>query len=187
MEIRANDDCEETPSGEHQYACDELCALLKSSFRYADRDDLHVITRGGVEVGTEPRIAVVPDVIVLNTRPIGPVFTPDQVELVAEVWSPADSNDKRARRFDLYAQAEIRYFWTADLDGPVVDAYEFLGDNWYRLRDTLCGREIGRMEAAPVSVSVQPALLVPRVSTQPSNVSMAASGMGSQSGRLSCS
>ncbi|HEV3356622.1 MAG TPA: Uma2 family endonuclease [Pseudonocardiaceae bacterium] len=178
---------QQIPSGEHQFACDELCDVLKFNFRWAERDDLYPITRLAVEIDSRSGLVIVPDIAVLNTKPIGRVFTPDQVVLVAEVWTADDSVDERTRAFDLYARAEIRYFWTADLDEPSVNAYEFLGDSWYRLRDTLSGREIDRIEAAPVPVSIQPAQLVRRERAQPTNVSMAANGMGSQSGRLSCS
>ena len=34
-------------------------------------------------------------------------------ELVAEIWSPGNSKRDRADKFDAYAQAGIRYFWTA--------------------------------------------------------------------------
>lgn len=150
------------PSGEHQYACDELCDVLKFNFRRAERDDLYPVTRLAVEIDPRSGLVTVPDIVVLNTKPIGRVFKPDQVVLVAEVWTAEDSSDERARKFDLYAQAEIRYLWTADLDEPAVYAHEFLGNNWYRLRDTLRDREIDRIEAAPVPVSIQPAQLVRR-------------------------
>lgn len=152
----------ELPSAEHQYACDQLCDTLNSGWRWADRDDLYAVTGIAVEIDRPRRTVVVPDVVVLNTRPIGPVCTAKQVALVAEVWSQGDSDDERAQRFDLYADAEIRYFWTVELGEPVLDAYEYLGDKWYRRRDTLRGRETGRIEAAPVPVSIGPRGLTPK-------------------------
>lgn len=155
--------CLSLPSGQHQYAVDSLCRSLRSSICWADRDqDLWPVTGVGIEFRTPSPTVIVPDLVILKTRPVGTVFTPDQVALVAEVWSLEDSQLDRAQRFDLYAQANIQYFWTVELGEPIIDAYEYLGCNWYRRRDTLRGREVGRIEAAPVPVDIGPRELAPK-------------------------
>jgi Uma2 family endonuclease len=151
---------EEAPCGLHQYVLSELWIHVTSTIREADRADLRPVPSINVEIRTLPRTAVIPDLVVLNVKPVGLVFTSDQVELVAEVWSVDDSSDDRTRRFDLYAKAGIRHYWTVELDGLVVAAYELRDDRYQRVA-TLRGDEIGAIEAAAVPVTIQPAQLVP--------------------------
>jgi Uma2 family endonuclease len=150
------------PSGEHQHAVDMLCELFKSSSRWEQRDnDFWPITGIGIEFHTPSPVVEVPDVVVLNVRPIGNVFRTDQVVLVAEVWSPEESAEDRRRKFDLYGRAGIRYFWTVDLGGPVIETYEHVGGNSYERRDVMRDSKVHEITTAPIPVMIKAALLVP--------------------------
>lgn len=81
------------------------------------------------------------------------------------MWSPEDSAEDRKRKFDLYGQAGIRYFWTVDVDGPIIETYEYAGDDSYRRKDVISGRRIHEITTAPIPVALQAVLLVPRVRT----------------------
>jgi Uma2 family endonuclease len=146
-------------SGEHNAIGDELCQLFKKSARLARRRDLRPVTNVNAKLSTVRRTAVIPDVAILNTRPAGVAFIPQQIELIAEIWSPGNSNRERSEKFDVYAQAGIPYFWTVELDGPVVQAYELRAGR-YRLAATLRGGTTGTITAAPVPVTFDPADLV---------------------------
>ncbi|WP_260192651.1 Uma2 family endonuclease [Actinophytocola gossypii] len=76
------------PSGQHQYAVDELRLVLKHALRDAGRSDLYAVSGVGVRISTGWRTALIPDVAVLNTRPGGTSIGPDDLELVVEIWSP---------------------------------------------------------------------------------------------------
>lgn len=146
-------------SGEHHYIGDELRGLFKQALRRGGRRGLYVVTTINAALSTARRTAVIPDVSILNTKPFGVAFVPAQIELVVEVWSPGNSRRERAEKFDAYAQAGIRYFWTVDLDGPVVDAYELRAGR-YQLMTTLKAGNVGTIRSAPVPVTFDPAELL---------------------------
>jgi Uma2 family endonuclease len=148
------------PSGQHQYFGDELRAAFKSALRAAGRGDLYPVTGIGIEISSAWRTALIPDVVVLNTRPIGVSFKPEQVELVVEVWSPGNSHSERLTKMGAYAGAGIRYFWAVELDRPTVVAYE-LERGEYVKRATLAGGTAGTVLAAPVPITFDPADLRP--------------------------
>ncbi|HJP78516.1 MAG TPA: Uma2 family endonuclease [Pseudonocardiaceae bacterium] len=146
---------------EHNAIGDELCQLFKSALRLAGRHGLYPVTNANAKLSTARRTAVVPDVAILNTSPVGMVAAiPQELELVAEIWSPGNSKRERSEKFDAYAQAGIRYFWTVDLDGPVVQAFELRAGR-YRLAAALRGGRTGTVTAAPVPVTFDPAELLP--------------------------
>ena len=61
-----------------------LCELLKSAIRWKQRDsDLWSVTGVSIEFHRPTLIVTAPDLVVLSTRPIGGVFTSEQVALVA--------------------------------------------------------------------------------------------------------
>ncbi|HEX3781818.1 MAG TPA: Uma2 family endonuclease [Pseudonocardiaceae bacterium] len=148
------------PTGQHQFIGYWLARIIDDALRGAGRIDLHVVPAVGVKVSTAWRTAVIADVVVLNTRPIGSSFTPDQVELVAEVWSPGNKRDERNTKMAAYAGAGIRYFWTVDLNEPTITAYQ-LRHGEYVPRTTLVAGTAGTIMAAPIPVTVDPADLRP--------------------------
>jgi Uma2 family endonuclease len=147
-------------SGPHQFIGDELRGMFRHALRMAGSQGLYPVTAVNVKLSTVRRTAVIPDVTILNTRPDDTAFVPQQVELVAEIWSPGNSHRERADKFDAYAQAGIRYFWTIELNGPVVHAYELRAGR-YHLATTLRAGTSGTITAAPVPVTFDPAELVP--------------------------
>jgi Uma2 family endonuclease len=85
--------------------------------------------------------------------------TPEDIELVVGAWSPGNSKRERAEKFDAYAQAGIRYFWSIEFKRQVlVHAYELRAGH-YRLVTTLRGGATGTIDAAPVPMTFDPASL----------------------------
>jgi Uma2 family endonuclease len=97
------------PSGQHQYAGDELRLVLKHALRDADRSDSYAVTGVGVRISTNWRTALIPDVAVLNTRPVGTSFGPDDLELVGEIWSPGNGRAERETKTSAYAEAGVPF------------------------------------------------------------------------------
>lgn len=144
---------------EHDNAGGDLYGLFKSTLRLAGRSDLHAAITPNAKLSTARRTAVIPDVAIINTRPVGVAVVPQQLELVVEVWSPGNSKRERSEKFDAYAQAGIPYFWTVELNGPVVEAFE-LGAGRYRLAATLHAGTTGTITAAPIPMTFDPADLM---------------------------
>ena len=86
--------------GPHQFIGDELCGLFKSALRLAGRRGFYPITAVNANLSTARRTAVITDVVILNTRPVHTVFVPQQIELIAEIWSPGNRNEERSEKFD---------------------------------------------------------------------------------------
>ncbi len=135
------------PSGHHQHAGVDMCIALRSAIREAGRTDLHAETAIGVEISTGLRTALIPDVVVLDIKPIGGSFRPENVVLVAEIWSPGNTTKERADKAEAYAIAGIPHFWTTEQNrfGAVT---KFTA---YRLER---GRYIEVVKAAPGTVTL---------------------------------
>ena len=146
-------------SGDHNVIVPELYGLFKSALLLAGRRGLRPVTTVNARLSNVRRTALIPDVAIINRSSSAVAFTPEELELVAEVWSPGNSNAERARKFDAYAQAGIRYFWTVEQDGPVVDAFELRGGR-YQHAATLRAGTVGTITAAPVPVKFDPAELL---------------------------
>ena len=149
-----------TASGGHNIVGSELHHLFKAALHLAGRRDLRATPDINAKLSTVRRTAVIPDAAIINSDPFAVTFIPQQIELVAEVWSPGNRNRERAEKFDAYAQAGIRYFWTVELNGPVVHAYELRAGR-HHLAATLRGGTTGTITAAPVPVTFDPADLLP--------------------------
>jgi hypothetical protein len=151
------------PSGRHQYSGDELRMSLKAALRASGRTDLYVVTAVGVQISTGWRTALIPDIAVLNTRPIEATFTADQLELVVEIWSPGNPHSERVTKMGAYAGAGVPFFWAVDFDGagvPSVTPYRLRhGD--YVAEDTVAGGTSATITASPVPVTLDPADLLP--------------------------
>jgi Uma2 family endonuclease len=147
-------------SGEHDVICAELYSLFKSELRRAGCRGLHAAATINAKLSTARRTAVIPDAAILNKSVVGATFVPAEIELVVEVWSPGDSDDERWEKFEAYALAGIRYLWTVELTGPVVEAYELRGGR-YRRAGILRAGTVGTITAAPVPMTFDPAELWP--------------------------
>jgi Uma2 family endonuclease len=150
------------PSNYHQYAADELRAMLKA----ASPHTLRVVTAAGVELS--PSTALIPDLVVMTVESFhggSPVSATD-VRLVVEVVSPTSSSVDRLTKPAKYAAAGIPNYWRIELedfpgrDGaplPVVLVHTRDGDS-YRLVSTIAA---GTPEviSEPFRVELDPAPL----------------------------
>jgi Uma2 family endonuclease len=144
-------------TGRHQRIRYKLCRLLDDEH---DEHDEHrsAIPGVGFEISAERRIALIPDVVVTNRWPARGYPVPAEVDLVVEVWSPEDGTEDRDYRRRTYASVAIPYFWTVEVNGPVVEAFELRAGR-YRLAATLRGGTTGTITAAPVPVTFDPSYL----------------------------
>ncbi|HEY4456136.1 MAG TPA: Uma2 family endonuclease [Pseudonocardiaceae bacterium] len=138
----------------HQF----LIGGLRQLFSETRPDGCWAVTQVGFEVSVERRIALMPDVVVVNTWSPDDYPVPEQVDLVIEVWSPEDTMADRDYRRRTYASVGIPYFWAVEPDGPVINAYE-LADGEYVAQTTLSAGTTGTITAAPAPVTLDPARL----------------------------
>ncbi|WP_223198979.1 Uma2 family endonuclease [Solihabitans fulvus] len=152
------------PSGQHQHAGFALARLIFDAVRDAKRTDLHVVPAVGVEISSAMRTALIPDVVVLDTKPVGVSFHARNVVLAAEIWSPGNTRSERETKVAAYATAGVPFFWAVDQDRigtASVTAYRLERGRY--VEDTVArpGRTT-TITAAPVPVAVDPAELCPR-------------------------
>lgn len=151
------------PSGRHQYTGARLWRAIETALSTAGRTDLYAVPAVGVQISTGWRTALIPDIAVLNTRPIEATFTADQLELVVEIWSPGNPHGERLTKMGAYAGAGVPFFWAVDFDGagvPSVTPYRLRhGD--YVAEDTVTGGTSATITASPVPVTLDPADLLP--------------------------
>ncbi|AHH93824.1 Uma2 family endonuclease [Kutzneria albida] len=149
------------PAGQHQYAADELRAVLKAAL--SRRTDLYVVTAVAVGISTRARTGLVPDVVVLNTRPVGTSFRAGDVELAVEVWSPGNTAEERANKVAAYALAGVPFFWAVELNkvgGVTVTAHRLEKDGYVAETTAVSGAEV-TLRTAPEPVTFDPADLSP--------------------------
>jgi Uma2 family endonuclease len=147
------------PSGDHQRAAFRLARLVEDAIQAAGRTDLHVVPAVNVRISTAWRTALIPDVVVLNTRPVGPSFAADALVLAVEVWSPGNSRAERDTKMASYAAAGVPFLWTIDQDqlcGPTLTAYR-LEQGRYVEEMTVPASTTATITAAPVPVELDPA------------------------------
>jgi Uma2 family endonuclease len=140
------------PSGQHQWAAKHLIRALDAAITKADRTDLFAVDGVGIEISTPSRTALVPDIAVLDTRPVGTSFAPRCVRLVGEMWSPGNSFREQHDKHAAYASAGFPFFWSISQDtgGPVeLTAYE-LDHGYYTARGT------ARLGEGPVTITASP-------------------------------
>ena len=151
------------PSGQHQKATFRLARVLEDALHDAGRTDLHVLPGVGVEISTPWRTALIPDIAILNTKPVGPCFRPENLLLAVEIWSPGNSRTEQETKTAAYAGANVPYFWSVNQDriGTITVTSHRLNDGRYVEECTATpGAEV-TFEAAPVPVTFDPARLLP--------------------------
>lgn len=151
------------PSGQRQRAAFVLARVIEDALRESGRTDLHVVLAVGVQISTPWRTGVIPDVVVLNTKPVGVRFHPENLVLAVEIWSPDNSRTERDTKVAAYAGANVPYFWAVNQDrvgGMTVTACQ-LKDGKYREEATAGPGELITINAAPVPVTFDPAILHP--------------------------
>jgi Uma2 family endonuclease len=152
------------PSGQHQAASLALLVLLREAIGQANRTDLHALGGIGIEISTPSRTALIPDIAVLDTRPIGASFAPRSVRLVGEIWSPGHSFREQHDKHAAYASAGVPFFWsiTQDTGGPVeLTAYELEHGHYVPKATAKAGEGPVTITASPVPVTLDVASLRP--------------------------
>lgn len=145
------------PSGEHQAAAFNLAVLVRDALRAAQRADLYVVPAVNVEISTAWRTALIPDVVVLNTKPIGVSFAAKTLVLAVEVWSPGNDLLERETKLAGYAAADVPFVWTIDqaneLRGPTLTAYR-LAHGQYMEENILQAGCPATITAAPIPITL---------------------------------
>lgn len=151
------------PSLRHQYTGDELRAVLRDALRQNGRTDLYAITGVGVRISTSLRTAFIPDVVVLNTKPLGTCCRAEDLELAVEVWSPGNTRAERETKKAVYASGNVPYFWEVNEDrlGSLTLVTHVLKDGQYVEDLTARPGTTVTINAAPVPVAFDPAILHP--------------------------
>lgn len=152
------------PGVEHQYAGDELRAVLKGVLRAAGRTDLYAVTAVGVEISSGWRTGLIPDIVVIDVLPRGNLLRADNLTLVVEIWSPGNSHGEREDKIRSYAAAGVPFLWTVEFDKstgqPSVTAHR-LAHGEYVPEVVAKPGVTTTIEAAPVPVMLDPADLLP--------------------------
>ncbi|HWE90875.1 MAG TPA: Uma2 family endonuclease [Pseudonocardiaceae bacterium] len=151
------------PTGQHQYACGRLRTILENAVDHSDRRDLYAVDGVAVEVAAGTRTGLIPDVVLLDTRPVGVSFVPEHVQLVVEIWSPDNSRGERETKIAAYAAAGVPFLWTVVIDrlGALTLTTHDLHDGEYRPEITAHSGETVTVKAAPVPVTLDPGELCP--------------------------
>ena len=154
------------PAGEHQNAAFLLAVSIREAIRAAKRaGDLYVVPAVNVEISTAWRTALIPDIVVMNRRPVGVSFPPEAVVLAVEIWSAGNKRAERETKTAGYAAAGIPFLWTLDqgnaLRGPTLTAYRLEHDQ-YTAENTIQAGAPATITAAPLPVTLDPADLTPQ-------------------------
>ena len=151
------------PSGRHQYTGDLLQTMLFDALRKAGRTDLYAVTGVGVRISTSLRTAFIPDVVVLNTKPLATCFQVEDLELAVEVWSPGNTRAERETKKAVYASGNVPFFWEVNEDrlGSLTLVTHVLKDGQYVEDLTARPGTTVTINAAPVPVAFDPAILHP--------------------------
>jgi Uma2 family endonuclease len=151
------------PMGQHQVAVFQLSIVINDVLRRAGRTDLHVVPGIAVEISTPMRTGLIPDIVVLDTPPIGASFQAENVMMAVEVWSGGNTRSERDSKIAAYAIAGITHFWAVSqgrLGGFSVAAYG-LEHGKYVAELTAQPGETVTIKAAPEPVTFDPAVLSP--------------------------
>ena len=151
------------PMGQHQVAVLQLSILINDVLRRAGRTDLYVVPGVAVAISTPLRTGLIPDVVVMDTRPIGASFLAKNVLMAVEVWSGGNKRSERESKIAAYAAAGVAYFWAlsqSKFGGVSVTTYR-LENGKYVEELTAQPGETVTVKAAPEPVTFDPAVLSP--------------------------
>lgn len=152
------------PSGQHQWAEGCLLHELKSAIARGGHHDLFAVSGIGVEISTRSRSALIPDIAVLTSPPIGTSFPPESLLLAGEIWSPRNSLREQRDKHAAYAGAGIPFFWDIAQDdrGPVeLTAYQLENDYYIPKNTVKLGEGAVAVTAGPIPVEIDIAALRP--------------------------
>jgi Uma2 family endonuclease len=151
------------PSMQHQFAGGEVRELLKYTFLRAGRSELYVVTAVAAEISAPMRTGLIPDVLVIDIRPVGPSAKAKNVLLAVEIWSPGNVRSERESKVAAYATAGVPFFWVVNQDklgGVAVTAYRLENGHYVEELTAHPGEEV-TIKAAPEPVTFDPAVLSP--------------------------
>lgn len=152
------------PSGTHQHASGRLYMKLYQAIESDGRADLHVVQGVGVRISTALRTALIPDVVVLDRKPIGISFPAEAVQLAVEVWSPANRTAERDTKMASYANAGVPFFWGVErrpkLNAMQMTAFR-LENGLYKAENILEVEGPEPITASPVPITLDLADLTP--------------------------
>ncbi|MCE7008684.1 Uma2 family endonuclease [Kibdelosporangium philippinense] len=144
------------PSGEHQDAAFLMGVLLRDALRAANRTDLNVALAVNVRISTAWRTALIPDVVILDRKPVGVSFPPEALILAVEVWSPGNPRAERETKMAGYAGAGVPFLWTIeqdDLRGLRLTAYR-LENGRYVVENLIEDKGPAVVTAVPIPITV---------------------------------
>ncbi|MFC4126546.1 Uma2 family endonuclease [Nocardia rhizosphaerae] len=122
------------PGGPHQFVTFRLAVVLNEALRVAARSDLTVLPGVGVRISTPFRTGVIPDISVVTGGFEHTSFSPENVVLAVEIWSPGNTREERDTKIAAFASARVPYLWIVEL--PVGRPVKFegytLGESGYR-------------------------------------------------------
>ena len=150
-------------TGQHQSATFKLARIIEDALTDNARLDLHVVPGVGIKISTAWRTGLIPDIAVLNTRPVGASFEAEHLVLVVEIWSPGNSRSDRESKTAGYAGAGVPYFWTLNQDragAPSLTTYRLENGRYIQELTAGPGSKV-TVTAAPVPVTFDPADLLP--------------------------
>lgn len=150
------------PSGEHQYVAGNLIQPLKVALAAADRPDLYVVPAVNVKISSAWRIALIPDLVILNQRPEGVIFPPEAVVVAVEIWSPGNQRAERETKALAYAEAGVPFMWTIEQASKFHDlrlTAHRLTENRYVVENILEAGVPTTITAAPVPITLDLAKL----------------------------
>lgn len=109
------------------------------------------------------RTALIPDVVVLDTKPLATCFHAENLVLAVEIWSPSNTRAERDTKTAVYAGANVPYFWEIYKDrlGSLTLVTHVLKDGQYVEDLTAKPGTTVTVNAAPVPVTFDPAILHP--------------------------
>ena len=152
------------PGGRHQLGAARLWHVLDAALRDAGRSDLHAVPGVGVNISYGFRTSLIPDIAILNTRPVETVFEAENLVMAVEIWSPGNTHGERESKIAAYAGAGVPFLWTAEFDRfgaeLSVTAHRLVRGQ-YVAEVTAKPGVATTIEAAPVPVTFDPADLVP--------------------------
>lgn len=153
------------PSKQHQYAGDELRAVLRAVA------PSHLVARTATGLVLGDQTNLIPDVLVVERAAMtdgAKTCEPAQVRLVVEIVSPSTTTTDRTLKPAKYAAAKIPHFWrleTLRFRGqgierlPVLFTYVLDDDGCYQLARRLSAGTVAHIEE-PFPVELDPASLV---------------------------
>ncbi|KAA2258631.1 Uma2 family endonuclease [Solihabitans fulvus] len=150
------------PTGQHQYASDELRYILRDALRAADRDDLFVVSGIGIKISFNQ--AFVPDLAILDIPPIGASFDVHHLVLAVEIVSPGSTKRDRLTKPASYAAAGVPFYWRVEAAGagaPEIVVHRLQGGAYVEEATLKPGTRTTLSTATPVPVTLDPADLPP--------------------------